>query len=201
MPSRIIYIFLILGMFFSSLKGSYIDSLQGSYTDSLWALLDSTQVSRMQAEIRLKIAAEISNEEIETALALSREALRQAEILGSKALIADSKLAIGGFYDYLGVKEEAIDYLGEALDVFEQLGIPDKEARALMLMGNAYYYLNQFESALKYYTRASVIGYALNDTILIISGINAKGAVYGNTVAGRFGIYPFQGGQGTCNAG
>ena len=184
MPSRIIYIFLILGMFSSSLKGSDTDSLQGSDTDSLRALLDTTQVSRMQAEIRLKIAAEIANEEIETALALSREALRQAEILGSKALIADSKLAIGGFYDYLGVKEEAIEYLEEALDAFEQLGIPDKEARALMLIGNAYYYLNQFEAALKYYTRASVIGYALNDTILIISGINAKGAVYGNTGQG-----------------
>ena len=34
---------------------------------------------------------------------------------------------------------------------------------------------------MKYYTRASVIGYALNDTILIISGMNARGTVYGNT--------------------
>ena len=51
----------------------------------------------------------------------------------------------------------------------------------MMLIGNAYWYLNQFESAMKYYTRASVIGYALNDTILIISGMNAKGTVYGNT--------------------
>jgi len=181
MPSRIIYIFLFLGIFSSTLKGSDTDSLKASYIDSLWALLDTTQVSRMQAEIRLKIAAEIANKDIETALELSREALRQAEILGSKTLIADSKLSIGLFYDYLGVKEEAITYLEEALDAFEQLGIPDKEARALMLIGNAYWYLNQFESALKYYTRASVIGYAINDTILIISGINAKGAVYGNT--------------------
>jgi C4-dicarboxylate-specific signal transduction histidine kinase len=79
------------------------------------------------------------------------------------------------------VKEESIDYLMEALDVFEQLGMAEQQARALMLIGNAFWYLNRFDAALKYYTRASAIGDALNDTTLIISGINAKGAVYGNT--------------------
>jgi len=174
MPSKFIYILLALGMLSASLKGSV-------NTDSLMALLDTSQVSRMQAEIRLQIAGEIANDSIEEALALSREALRQAEILGAKRLVADANLSIGLFYDYLGVKDEAIEYLGEAVEAFKQLGIPKKEAKALMLIGNAYWYLNQFDSALKYYTSASTIGQSLNDTLLIISGMNAKGAVYGNT--------------------
>ena len=174
MPPKFIYCILTLVLLSLPMKGA-------DTNDSLWNLLDTSQISRMQAELRLKIARDTANDDIETALELSREALRQAEILGSKTLVADAKLAIGEFYDYLGVKEEAIDYLEEAIVAFEQLGIPDKEAQALMLIGNAYWYLNQFESALKYYTRASTIGSALNDTILIIRGMNAKGAVYGNT--------------------
>lgn len=174
MQSKFLLIITLWGVFSFSLKGS-------ENSDSLRSLIDTSQVSRMQAEIRLKIAHEIANDDISGALDLAREALRQSEILGAKGLVADSKLAIGLFYDYLGVRDEAIEYLEEAIEVFKQLGIPDKEARALMLVGNAYWYLNQFESALKYYTRASLIGASLNDTILIISGINAKGAVYGNT--------------------
>ncbi len=50
-----------------------------------------------------------------------------------------------------------------------------------MLIGNAYWYLNQFDSALKYYTHASVQGEMAQDTTLIISVMNANGAVYGNT--------------------
>ncbi len=174
MPSRSIYIILALGMLSVSLQGT-------DNSDSLMALLDTSQVNRKQAELRLQIAAEIANDDIESALALSREALRQAELLGAESLVAESKLYIGMYYDYLGVQQEAIDYLMEATDAFQQLGIADKEARALMLIGNAYWYLNQFDAALKYYTRASEIGYSLKDTILIISGINARGAVYGNT--------------------
>ncbi|MFO7669178.1 MAG: ATP-binding protein [Bacteroidales bacterium] len=174
MPSKFIYIILALGMLSASLKGT-------DPTDSLRALLDTSQVSLQQVELRLRIAGEIANEDIKGALELSREALRQAEQLGATRLVAESKLSIGLFYDYLGVKEESIDYILEALEVFEQMGMPEQQARALMLIGNAYWYLNQFDAALRYYTRASAIGYALNDTILIISGINAKGAVFGNT--------------------
>lgn len=174
MPSRLIIIFMLAGLYSLSLQAK-------ENIDSLRALLDTSQVSRMQAETRLKIATEIANEDITQALELAREALRQAEILGAKGLEADAKLSIGLFYDYLGVQDEAIEHLEEAIEVFQQLGIADKEARALMLVGNAYWYLNQFESAQKYYTRASIIGASLNDTSLIISGINAKGAVYGNT--------------------
>ncbi len=174
MPAKFIYILLALGMLSTSLEGS-------PGVDSLMALLDTSQVSRKQAELRLQIAGEIANDNIEEALALSREALRQAELLGAKSLVAEAKLSIGMAYDVLGVKEEAIGYLEEALEVFTQLGMPDKEASALSLIGNAYFYIDQFETALKYYTKALAIGYALNDTTLIIGGINAKGAVYGNT--------------------
>jgi two-component system NtrC family sensor kinase len=155
--------------------------LQAGNTDSLVSLLDNTLVNESQVELRLQIAREISNSDIKGALMYAREALSFAEEINSMALVADSKLAIGEFYDYLGVREEAIDHLMEALVIFEELNEPRKQAQALMLVGNAYWYLNQFESALKYYSQASRFAEALNDTSLIISVINARGAVYGNT--------------------
>ncbi len=150
-------------------------------SDSLIALLDPSVVDETQIRLRLGIAEEIRNADIRGALEYARKALQMAEETGSGNLMAESKLAIGRYYDYLGVREEAIDLLTEALEIFENIGNQEKQAQALMLIGNTYWYLNQFESALKYYNEASAFGKVLNDTSLIISVINAKGAVYGNT--------------------
>jgi len=152
-----------------------------SGTDSLISLLDSTVVDENQIQLRLEIAEQISNSDITEALGYARDALKEAEEIGAMVLTAEAKLAIGTYYDYLGVRREAIDHLMEALSIFEKLDKPHEQARALMLIGNVYWYLNQFESALKYYNEASGFGQMLNDTSLIISVMNAKGAVYGNT--------------------
>ena len=50
-----------------------------------------------------------------------------------------------------------------------------------MHIGNAFFYLDQFEAAQDYFTLVSEYGRALNDTSLIISGLNATAAVFGNT--------------------
>lgn len=149
--------------------------------DSLIALLDSGQNSIEQARLRLRIASELSNTDISGAIEYARNALSVSEAIGSRLMIAESKLAIGRYYDYLGIMEESIDHLTDAINIFDDLEKPGMEAEALMLIGNAYLYLNQFETALKYYTEVSRFGELLNDTLLIISGINSKGAVYGNT--------------------
>jgi len=174
MLSRFFTIFLVFGM----LMGL---SQRALCNDSLISLLDSTVVDEAQFELRLKIAREMGNTDIRKALGYAREALEYAEQLNNRSFIARARLAIGEFYDYLGVQQEAIEHLMEALEIFEELDEPRKEARVLMLIGNAYWYLNQFESALKYYTHASVQGEMANDTSLIISVMNAIGSVYGNT--------------------
>ena len=157
-----------------------VTSFGATNLDSLVSLLDSAVFDESQIHLRLEIAELISNSDIKGALEYAREALKYAEELGAMDLKAEAKLAIGTFYDYLGVRREAIDHLTEALAIFEKLDMPHQQARALMLIGNVYWYLNQFESALKYYNEASFFGEMLNDTSLIISVINAKGAVYGN---------------------
>jgi two-component system NtrC family sensor kinase len=169
-----------LFIFFLILGPGCMAQVRPSGMDSLWALIDTVRVDESQIELRLSIAEEISNSDIRAALELAREALRLAERYESPKLAAEAKLAIGRYYDYLGVREEAIVLLIDALSMFEELEEPREEAQALMYIGNAYWYLNQYESALKYYNRCAEYAEELNDTSLIISAINAKGAAYGN---------------------
>ncbi|TFH26258.1 MAG: GHKL domain-containing protein [Bacteroidia bacterium] len=148
--------------------------------DSLIARLDSTLISESQIDLQLQIARAISNTDIRKALEYAHSALKDAEEIRSTRWIAESKLAIGQFYDYLGVNREAANQLMEAFSDFRVLGDSVKQATTLMHIGNAFFYLDQFETAQDYYTLVSEYGRALNDTSLIISGLNATAEVFGN---------------------
>ena len=148
--------------------------------DSLLALRDSTLISESQIDLQLQIANILSSTDIVSALDYANQALKEAEEIGSVRWIAESKLAIGSLYDFLGVNIRASEYLMEALNSFELLNDSLKQASTLMQIGNTYFYLKQFDTALKKFTLVSEYGRALNDTSLIISGLNATAAVYGN---------------------
>jgi len=156
-------------------------SAQTREADSLMARLDSTVVSENQIDLKLQIARIISNRDIREALEFAYSALKDAEEIRSTRWIAESKLAIGQFYDYLGVNRDATNLLMEAFSDFRVLGDSVKQATTLMSIGNSLFYLDQFETALDYYSLVSEYGRALNDTFLIIGGINSTAAVYGNT--------------------
>ena len=149
--------------------------------DSLLVLRDSTIISEEQIDLQLQIAYFLSDSDIRAALDGANQALRDAEVLGSVRWIAEAKLAVGSFIDYLGVNEVATNHLMEAFASFVELKDSLKQATTLMQIGNTYFYLDQFSSALKYYSLVSEYGRAMNDTTLIISGLNSTAAVYGNT--------------------
>jgi len=149
--------------------------------DSLMALRDTTLISGEQIDLQLQIAYELSDSDISEALDRATQALREAEEIASARWTAEAKLAIGRFYDYLGVNEEAAKLLMEAFTTFIELEDSLKQANTLMHIGNNYFYIDQFGSALEYFNQVLEYGRALNDTSLIISGLNATAAVYGNT--------------------
>jgi signal transduction histidine kinase len=149
--------------------------------DSLMALRDSMVISEEQLDLQLQIANELSTTDIREALDLATGALREAEEIRSVRWIAEAKLAIGRFYDFLGVNEQASEYLNDAFTSFVELEDSLKQANTLMHIGNIFYYIEQYEPALNFYSRVSEYGRDLNDTFLIISGLNATAAVYGKT--------------------
>jgi len=149
--------------------------------DSLKALRDTSLISAEQIDLQLKIAYAVSGSDIREALDRANMALKDAEEIGSVRLIAEAKLAIGKFYDFLGVNLNAAEYLLEAFTSFVELKDSVKQASTLMQIGNNYFYAGQYESALKFYSLVSEYGRALNDTALSINGLIATAAVYGNT--------------------
>jgi two-component system, NtrC family, sensor kinase len=149
--------------------------------DSLKALRDTSLISEEQIDLQLKIAYTLSDSNIRDALDCASLALKNAEEIGSVRRIAEAKLAIGRFYDYLGVNLEAAEYLLEAFTSFVELKDSAQQANVMMYLGNNYYYTEQYESALKFYSLVSEYGSALKDTALSINGLIATAAVYGNT--------------------
>lgn len=149
--------------------------------DSLMARRDTTLINEEQLDLQLQIAQALSTRDIREALNHANRALLEAEEIGSVRWTAEAKLAIGRFYDFLGINEEATQYLMDAFSSFVELEDSLKQARSLMQIGNIYFYTDQYEPALKYFKQVSDYGRTLNDTSLIISGINAIAAVYGNT--------------------
>ncbi len=149
--------------------------------DSLMALRDTTLISEYQIDLQLQMAYALSDINIRAALDHANQALKEAEEIGSERWSAEAKLAIGTFYDYLGVNEEAANLLREAFNSFVDLRDSAKQAATLMNIGNTYFYIKQFEPAQKYFSLVSEYGRSLKDTSLIISGLNATAAVYGNT--------------------
>ena len=173
MLSRIIAILLMVIL--------HVQQASPQNVDSLMALRDTTLISGEQIDLQLQIAYELSDSDIRAALDHANRALREAEEIASVRWIAEAKLAIGQFYDFLGVNEEAAEQLKEAFTSFVELEDSLKQASTLMQIGNTFFYIDQFEAALKYFNHVSEYGRVLNDTSLIISGLNATAAVYGNT--------------------
>lgn len=173
MLNRIIVILLVLIL--------HVQQASSQNVDSLMALRDTTLISGEQIDLQLQIAYELSDSDIRAALDHANRALSEAEEIESVRWIAEAQLAIGQFYDFLGVNDEAADQLKDAFDSFVVLEDSLKQANTLMQIGNTFFYIDQFETALKYFTHVSEYGRALNDTSIIISGLNATAAVYGNT--------------------
>lgn len=155
--------------------------LRSQNLESLLDRRDSTIINEEQLDLQLQIAYELSDTDISEALNWANRALREAEEIGSVRWTAEAKLAIGGFYDFLGINEEASEHLMEAFNSYVELEDSLKQARTLLHIGHIYFYTDQFEPALKFFSLVSAYGRSLNDTSLIISGINATAVVYGNT--------------------
>lgn len=170
-----IYNALLIFLFFLSFA---VDSQN---IDSLNKQIDSKILLEKQIELKLKLADDLSNSDIKQALLKAKEALFDAETISSERLVAESKLQIGKCYDYLGINVEALEYLKDALSIFNRLNNQLKRTYTVRQIGNIYYYSNEFNLALKYYKEVYCFGKSVKDTSLMIQGIIGRGSVYGNT--------------------
>jgi hypothetical protein len=84
-----------------------VNPAMGQDLDSLKARLDTTRAENSQIDLQLQIAYALSDTDIREALECASQALKDAQKIESVRWTAEAKLAIGRFYDYLGVNQEA----------------------------------------------------------------------------------------------
>ncbi len=84
-------------------------------------------------------------------------ALKQAEELGDKTIIALCLGKIGWFYTDQSVYEKALDYFKRAHTLFEELDDKDGVSKSFHALGSVYDYINEDDKALDYFEKAFAI--------------------------------------------
>lgn len=142
---------------------------------------DSITTITTEINNRLKLSDELRNSDIKQAMIVAKEALGLAEQINNQLLVAESNLAVGKCYEYLGGYLEAIDHLTHALDIFVKLDNKIKLAQTYKRIGDVYYYSNKYKVAIGFYNHVYTCGQEVKDTLLTIEALIGRGSVYGNT--------------------
>lgn len=162
----------------------------------LFAMLCSYMFSQEQVADSLHNKLETSknpSEKLDTYISLASYYKHQSPIKGrgflklAKGLASQIKDTVSlfkiaeieaGIYYILGDLEKEITIIKEAVLLVQHYKNKELEARALKLLGNAFYQALDYESQLKNYLKAHTIAEKLQDTTLQISLHNAIGVAY-----------------------
>lgn len=139
------------------------------------------------------IAAKNPSEKLDTYISLARYYKHQSPIEGREFLALAKTIANqlqdtirlfniaeieADIYYVLGDTEKEILVIKEALSLVEHFKNKELEARALKLLGNAYFEALEYDKQLKSYLKAFTIAEKLQDTTLLLSLYNNIGNVY-----------------------
>ena len=142
---------------------------------------DPSLVDTNNLSYKLENINQFINKDVKKAINLAKELLAEAEIANDNHWIAESRLAIGKCYNYLGANVEALENLSKALELFQAQHDAINTAYTFKEIGNIYYFQSEYKIALNYFEDVINCGKNSHDTSLMILGLIGKGSVYGNT--------------------
>ncbi len=105
-------------------------------------------------------------------------ALSESEKVNYLKGIAQSKKTLGACSIWLSNNEEAVDYTFAAMQLFKELELPDEEAQCNYNLGTNFYYLSDYDNALRYFIQCFRINENNNNLQGIADGLNGMGTVY-----------------------
>ncbi len=121
------------------------------------------------------------------ALRITHLALRIAEKMGDRRLIATMLFEVGSIYARRNPPKEAANYLQKSLAIFEEIGSKKGQARALHSLGVAYDTERKFEFGVQYYEKSLVLSQEVGDrnlTALIYNGLGMSHTSLGHYEVG-----------------
>ena len=119
--------------------------------------------------------------DLKKAITKAKIALKIAKEANNDSIIAESKSLLGSCYTKLGAYSEALEYLLEALQYYENNDSKKGKITILKRIGDLLWYNGKFNQALEYYENFGAYASQIHDTLSVISSYISKGAVYGNT--------------------
>jgi two-component sensor histidine kinase len=164
----------------------------------IFAMLCSCMFAQQQVTDSLhnKLAtSKNASEKLDSYISLARHHEHQSPIEGRKFLTLAKAIATqlkdtirlfkiaeaeASIYYIIGDTEKEISVIKEAVLLVEQYKNKQLEARALKLLGNAYFEIFDYDKQLKSYLKARTIAEKLQDTTLLVSLYNNIGIAYNN---------------------
>ncbi len=169
MKRLLIYIVFFYGLTFtSSIAKQNIDSLSG--------VLQNAEADTNRVTILNQLATEFININPDSALTYNDQAFILAETLGNDMLLAECYYVIGNIlrakYNYVQAAEMHL----EALAIYEELGAAT--GWNLIEIGNDYYWMNEYETAKRYFKSAHNEFDSTNNVLGTAVSLNNIGMVY-----------------------
>jgi len=177
--------------------------LRGKYKFLKRERMEDTDISRMLLNKAIEIdnnflSAKISlartwlgwetNKKVnlDKALDIYNETLKQAEKINNKQMIAASFHGIGGFYYYKTFDkgennlylDKGLEYAIRSFAIFEEIDDKDGMGRALNGIGVFYFKKGEWYKALEYTNRALIINKQIDDRLGVSHNLNTIGMLY-----------------------
>ena len=153
-----------LGLFFIILLFANIKTIaqRSSVLQSLEKLQKATKSDNKQA-IQLETSAAYLLVNTDSALYYANQVLQSKEVENNKILKADAYLALGECYNYMNQHIQAIEYLLDARDIYEQENNQQGLGDSYYALGELYGVLKRYAISRNYFFRASNQFLQLND--------------------------------------
>lgn len=153
-----------LGLFFIILLFANIKTIaqRSSVLQSLEKLQKATKSDNKQA-IQLETSAAYLLVNTDSALYYANQVLQSKEVENNKILKADAYLALGECYNYMNQHIQAIEYLLDARDIYEQENNQQGLGDSYYALGELYTVLKRYTISRNYFYRASNQFLQLND--------------------------------------
>lgn len=136
-------------------------------------LVDTSQVDELNKE-----AWAINRKDAPKAAELSRKALEESKALNYRHGIACALKTLGTSHIWMSKNEEAATYCFEAINIFNELGDKINEAETSYYVGANFFYLSDYDTAIKYYNKCFDINNEISYEPGMANGLNGLGTVY-----------------------
>jgi CHAT domain-containing protein/tetratricopeptide (TPR) repeat protein len=146
--------------------------------EQLLAQRESLRNASLLASLKALAEPLVQKGDYNEALRISQLAIRIAEKIGDRSLVAKAFCDVGDIYGRRNPPKDAVTYLQKCLNIFEETGDKDGQAHALHSMAVAYDTERRHELAVQHYEKSLALSQEVGDRKLTALIFNSLGMAH-----------------------